>query len=354
MSRAEAFQTAVELSERGKQVDSARNYAKALSLYEVALDFYAAALKAEPNFDMKRSISERMKVYLVRAEQLKPIVQQLSANRTSSQYIQPPSNIITPSSSTNIPTFNQFQLSTAPSLSQLQPPPMMSNNSGLSPTGICAMCGGLLISSSLTALDRQWHPECFVGSIMCAGCLKPFSLANISFKLKDGRPYHPLCFEGTTGLSKQETKTFSFFGGNPINFQVEIPKKSFSPGERFQFHFKIDNPSSVKINQVVAYIYKTETQMEIVGPAFERRAKRSEQKLGRTEFPQNIFPLSKANFESDFVFLVPSVVYPSEVTGVDASFVREYEFVAKCVVTRPLKDIKVIYGITISDSSVGM
>lgn len=40
-----AFQTAVELSERGNQEDTAKNYAKALSLYEAALEYYLAALK---------------------------------------------------------------------------------------------------------------------------------------------------------------------------------------------------------------------------------------------------------------------------------------------------------------------
>jgi hypothetical protein len=45
MTRAEAFQTAVELSERGKHEDDVRNYPTALPLYELAMDYYLHAMK---------------------------------------------------------------------------------------------------------------------------------------------------------------------------------------------------------------------------------------------------------------------------------------------------------------------
>lgn len=40
-----AFQTALELSERGKHEDDSRNYPAALPLYELALDYYLRAHK---------------------------------------------------------------------------------------------------------------------------------------------------------------------------------------------------------------------------------------------------------------------------------------------------------------------
>jgi len=351
MSRSEAFQAAVELSDRGKQEDTARNYIKALSLYEQALDYYLAALKAEAHPDMKKSISDRMRVYLDRAEQLKPVVQQLrhqpgaitSSNSTKSLFppVQPPSA----SSATPMMPFNQ--------LTQSFLPP--SNTSSLSyqapkPTNICAGCGGLLLASSLPALDRYWHPECFVGTVMCAGCFKPFSLGNIRYKVKDGNAYHPFCFEGTTGLTKVETRSF-LGSSNVARFNANLPRRFFTPGERFQFHFNVENQTTIKITKIVAYLFKTETFMEIVGSGFERKARTTETKIGRTEYCDSTFPLVKTVVEGDFVFLVPSAIFPSEVTGVDASFVREYEFVVKCVLTRPLKDIKVIFGVTIQSSN---
>jgi hypothetical protein len=79
------------------------------------------------------------------------------------------------------------------------------------------------------------------------------------------------------------------------------------------------------------------------------QARTTEQKMGRSEFYQSSFPLGKGNFEGDFPFVVPGALFPSEVTGVDASFVREYELVAKCVLTRPLKDVKVAFQIKITN-----
>lgn len=63
------------------------------------------------------------------------------------------------------------------------------------------------------------------------------------------------------------------------------------------------------------------------------------------------FAQIRTSLEGDFVFLIPSAVFPSEVTGIDASFVREYEFVVKCVLTRPLKDVKIVFGITIQPNA---
>ncbi len=140
--------------------------------------------------------------------------------------------------------------------------------------GVCAACGGMIMGNSLAVMDRIWHPDCFIGNVMCAGCSQPFSLANMLMKMKDGRPYHqsktwecnlvisryhPACFEGTTGLVKEESR--GFLGSPPISFRAELPKKYFIPGEQFSFHFKIVNPTNYKINKLIAYLIKTETHM---------------------------------------------------------------------------------------------
>ncbi|XP_035216712.1 PDZ and LIM domain protein Zasp-like, partial [Stegodyphus dumicola] len=51
----------------------------------------------------------------------------------------------------------------------------------LAPT--CSKCGCRIKGDCLNALDKQWHPNCFV----CAFCHKPFG--NSSFYMEDGRPY---------------------------------------------------------------------------------------------------------------------------------------------------------------------
>ncbi|XP_013774395.1 PDZ and LIM domain protein Zasp-like isoform X7 [Limulus polyphemus] len=47
----------------------------------------------------------------------------------------------------------------------------------------CAKCGNRIKGDCLNALDKQWHPDCFV----CNYCKQPFG--NSSFYLEDGLPY---------------------------------------------------------------------------------------------------------------------------------------------------------------------
>lgn len=48
---------------------------------------------------------------------------------------------------------------------------------------VCAKCGSRIKGDCLNALDKQWHPQCFV----CAYCHNPFG--NSSFYMEDGQPY---------------------------------------------------------------------------------------------------------------------------------------------------------------------
>jgi len=47
----------------------------------------------------------------------------------------------------------------------------------------CAACTEMVIGPVINAMDKQWHPECFV----CAACKKPFKGGN--FVEQDGKPY---------------------------------------------------------------------------------------------------------------------------------------------------------------------
>jgi len=53
--------------------------------------------------------------------------------------------------------------------------------------GVCAACSGQLSGPVVTALDRSWHPQCFV----CGGCKKAFSGGK--FKISGNRPGVPFC-----------------------------------------------------------------------------------------------------------------------------------------------------------------
>jgi len=56
--------------------------------------------------------------------------------------------------------------------------------------GVCAGCGGKLTGAVLTALDKQWHPACFV----CAGCKKGFTGGKFKMSpLRQGVPYCEVC-----------------------------------------------------------------------------------------------------------------------------------------------------------------
>eukprot|EP01132_Coremiostelium_polycephalum_P007895 gene7895-9714_t len=374
MNRVEAYEIASNFALKGRKEEEVKNYKGATDYYQQACNYFLTAIKSEPDTIMKKSISDEAKIYLDRVETLKPYVQQQLKSSTP-----PPSSTIqstpvasVPSTSNSafspfpptpqqpafpqIPTSNNSQsaLNSFPSVSSLNSSSGLNNSqtlqqqqylmnhrqSNASPTlnlpstfsgDKCAACGALLSTNSIKALDRYWHAECFSVSIICAGCHKPFSLVNLSLKVKDNRAYHPLCFESTTGLYQEENRTF-VGTSKTLFFSIQLQRKFYRAGETIQFGFVIDNATSKKVDKVVAYVSMTETRMEIVGSSYERKARKTIKKLGRCEFfNSNRFPLVKDRFEGDFFFSLPPNLLPSEVAGVDANFVREYQLVVKCV-----------------------
>ncbi|OWA50773.1 putative Transforming growth factor beta-1-induced transcript 1 protein [Hypsibius exemplaris] len=52
----------------------------------------------------------------------------------------------------------------------------------------CAGCNGPIKTSSISAMEKSWHPECFV----CAGCRKNFT--EKTFHTRNEQPYCDGCF----------------------------------------------------------------------------------------------------------------------------------------------------------------
>ncbi|KAN0023064.1 hypothetical protein ACTFIU_009147 [Dictyostelium citrinum] len=396
LSRVEAYEAAKNFSLKGRKEEEVKNYRGASQCYEEACNYYLMAIKSEPDPTLKKNLSDEAKIYLDRIEVLKPFAaaqpqqtqqplqQSQSQQQQQQQYQQQQSlNNSTQSMLSSFPSFN----STTNSLNNSNnnnnssfnnqsflPNSNMpiaqqnflqnhqfnqSNNSFNNATSSlpltfsgdkCAACDALLSTNSIKALDRSWHAECFQVSIICAGCQKPFALSNLSLKVKDNRAYHPMCFESTTGLSQEEIRTF-VGSSKQLYFSIQLQRKFYRAGETIQFGFTIDNGTTKKVEKVVAYLLMTETRMEITGTAYERKPKKTIKKLGRCEFHHsNRFPLIKDRFEGDFFYSIPPNILPSEVTGVDASFVREYQLVVKCV-GPPLKimTVKLKFNLTILD-----
>ncbi|XP_055344787.1 transforming growth factor beta-1-induced transcript 1 protein-like [Paramacrobiotus metropolitanus] len=53
---------------------------------------------------------------------------------------------------------------------------------------VCAGCSKPIKGSCLTALEKSWHPQCFV----CNGCRKEFT--EKSFHTRDDKPYCDACY----------------------------------------------------------------------------------------------------------------------------------------------------------------
>ncbi|KAM9984402.1 hypothetical protein ACTFIZ_004098 [Dictyostelium cf. discoideum] len=390
LSRVEAYEAAKNFSLKGRKEEEVKNYRGASQFYEEACNYYLMAIKSEPDPTLKKNLSDEAKIYLDRIEVLKPFAasqpqqqqqqQQPQQQQTQQQFQQQSLNNSTQSMLSSFPSFNgstnslnnsnnnnnfNNQILTNSNMPIAQQNFLQnhqfnqSNNSFNNATSSlpltfsgdkCAACDALLSTNSIKALDRNWHAECFQVSIICAGCQKPFALSNLSLKVKDNRAYHPMCFESTTGLSQEEIRTF-VGSSKQLYFSIQLQRKFYRAGETIQFGFTIDNGTTKKVEKVVAYLLMTETRMEITGTAYERKPKRTIKKLGRCEFHHsNRFPLIKDRFEGDFFYSIPPNILPSEVTGVDASFVREYQLVVKCV-GPPLKimTVKLKFNLTILD-----
>jgi hypothetical protein len=107
--------------------------------------------------------------------------------------------------------------------------------------------------------DKQQHP---LNVLSCCVCNQTIGLTE-SYKLSEGKNFHPKCFESIIGLEKTEKKSFLMSKGE-LSIKVKLPKKVWRPGEEIVLHIAVDNQANKKVNSVHAHILQTETTMQVV------------------------------------------------------------------------------------------
>ncbi|EMH72328.1 MIT domain containing protein [Entamoeba histolytica HM-1:IMSS-B] len=217
-----AWKLAKPLAEKGKEFDSQTKYADALAYYETALDYFAQALRApELTDNMKKQLKEEVKAYLTRAEQIKPVVVEfLKQNPTY---------------------FGEV------------------DNEDSQRLETCIVCNKRIEGEFVSALGYNYHPQCFVANVNCKLCGKPFTFPKMEFKIYNDQAYHPLCFEGVTGLEKEITYTPTFQHGT-IFYKVKLPKKIFNVNDSFMYDITIDNSTNCCINYIETGLLCEETR----------------------------------------------------------------------------------------------
>jgi hypothetical protein len=213
--------------------------------------------------------------------------------------------------------------------------------------GMCSACG-LPMQTSLFALDREWHPQCFIDRVKCAFCGKPFSVLDLRFVVgKDnGLPYHIRCHDFTTGLSKQVEKTFIGHSGKMF-FKVVLQKRMFHIGESIELEFIIDNETTVKLNNVVVKLNAEEGRSSR-NASYERVETVTKKAVARVEttFGASL-PMAIGRFSQALSFPLPPDVNPS-VTN-DQAMRREYTLRIRGKLSGLWPAIVLEFAVTIQD-----
>lgn len=186
-------------------------------------------------------------------------------------------------------------------------------------------------------------------SLICSFCTRSI-LVTEDYKVGGDKNYHSNCFEETIGLIREENKTF-LTSKDTLRFKVEIPKKRFQSkesGEEFIIQVSIDNPTSKKVNAIVAYLLLTETSMRMEG--MERKAFRTSRKHGRVKWtgPAQPLPIAHGSVQLKLNYAVPKGLLSSERAGPTAVFVREWELVVKASLPSPHRAVKLSFPVFIS------
>lgn len=213
MAGSEAWQIATEIVARGKTKERMGEILDAFELYKCSMLYYMRALNSDDVLtrDMKRVCREQMKEYLTKAEKLK--------KKLAESGIDP---------NEGLDGADPYQQSLAAYY-------------GNTSEGLCCICG-LPLDKFICVLNRQWHPRCFVNTVKCAFCGKPFSLIDFRYVVdkETGLLYHIDCRDYTTGLVQQERRE-----GKPgvyLFYQVTmIGKRMFMAGEPINIQFDVIN-----------------------------------------------------------------------------------------------------------------
>jgi len=289
MPGAEAWQTAQDLVERGKTADMNKDFVTALEFYECAMAYFMRAINSDDVLtkDMKATARNQMKVYLERAEKIQSYLERCGMRFTDS---------------------GDLNSAAARSLA-----------------GVCTACGKPM-TRAIYALDRQWHPECFIAKVPCAFCKQPFSKVDLRFVVNkdNGLPYHVACHDNITGLSREVEKSFPPHHGKMYLKVNMIGRKIFKAGEEVELEFIFDNTTKIKLNSVVIMIMCEDAHTQFNRSATMDRSEVSKSTCVHKVEHQfgGILPMASGRFTERMVFQIPPTIQPT-VVG-DVAMRREY------------------------------
>jgi len=313
MPGAEAWQTAQDLVERGKTADMGKDFTTALEYYECAMAYFMRAINSEDILtkDMKTTARNQMKVYLDRAEKIQRYLERCGVRFSDS---------------------GDLNSAAARSLA-----------------GLCTACGKPM-TRSIYALDRQWHPECFIAKVPCAFCKQPFSKVDLRFVVNkdNGLPYHVACHDNITGLSREVEKSFPPHSGKMYLKVNMIGRKIFRPGEEVELEFIFDNSSKVKLNNVVVMIMCEDARTQYNRSVTVDRAEVTKSSCVHKIEHQfgGILPMASGRFTERMVFKIPTTIPPT-VVG-DVAMRREYTLRIRGNVSAITGSLNLEFPITIS------
>jgi len=289
MPGAEAWQAAQDLVERGKQADMSKDFVTALEYYECAMAYFMRAINSDDVLtkDMKATARNQMKVYLDRAEKIQNYLERSGMRYADSGDI--------------------------------------NNAAARSLAGVCTACGKPM-TRSIYALDRQWHPECFIAKVPCAFCKQPFSKVDLRFVVNkdNGLPYHIACHDNITGLSRDIEKSFPPHHGKMYLKVNLIGRKIFKAGEEVELEFIFDNTTKIKLNNIVIMIMCEDARTQFNRSVTVDRSEVSKSTCVHKLEHQfgGILPMSSGRFTERMVFKIPPNLPPT-VVG-DVAMRREY------------------------------
>jgi len=289
MAGAEAWQTAQDLVEKGKTADMSKDFVTALEFYECAMAYFMRAINSDDVLtkDMKTTARNQMKVYLDRAEKIQNYLERCGMRYADS---------------------GNLNSAVARSLA-----------------GVCTACGKPM-TRSIYALDRQWHPECFIAKVPCAFCKQPFSKVDLRFVVNkdNGLPYHIACHDNITGLSREVEKSFPPHHGKMYLKVNMIGRKIFKAGEEVELEFIFDNTTKIKLNNIVIMIMCEDARTQFTRSSTVDRSEVSKSTCVHKVEHQfgGILPMASGRFSERMVFQIPATIQPT-VVG-DVAMRREY------------------------------
>jgi len=291
MTGSEAWRTAQQLTETGKAADMRKDFQKAFEYYRCSMAYFQRAINSDDVLtkEMKTTAKSQMMLYLERAEKIKAYLIR----------------------------------------SGVQIDDGVDSTGGIagSTDGRCAACGQPM-TKVIYALERQWHPECFIAKVPCAYCHQPFSKIDLKFVVnkENGLPYHIQCHDNITGLSRECEKTFTAHKGAMFMKISLKERRCFRPGENVELSFVFDNTSSVKLNTVFVII-----EVENAETSFSTSYKNTLDRNERVRKSQvmkiehhfgDTLPMAEGSFTETMTFDIPPSIPPT-VVG-DAAMRREY------------------------------